>query len=476
MDNIPTNNPDIQAPQNPSVVNTDSSASDIPTNASSLQQPPIQGNAPDNSDKAQKNKNTIKIAAIVVLAAIVIYAAYVIITTSSYTNSSQNPVIAMLSTHRQLNVLEVANTMISSINNTKQFNISYSGSAILTMHSAMLGNTTFYMPLNISYKKYNSTSRMAINANNIPIIGSINMISVSKNNINYICTKSNSSGLLSGGSNPSNFICNYASNATSSMNITSEIKEFNMNVAGVGELTYNNQQCYLMQGNGTIEMPINSASTSSTSSLFPSSMSDINYNIASCISMQYGIPLNLTAVLQIGNSTSKPLNVKILLNEVNMNTNTNPEIAVLPGPVTNSNINATNTQGLNMATTYPTTSISSPSLQSKLEVGLATEAFCTNYTYCPSGTTPTSVCNQITANIAAFANGGSPPYHYSWYEKTPGNNFYSKTGINNSTYSFNDMQNTPLGNYSLIVVATDSAGNTGNATKSIPVSPLPSCS
>jgi len=299
---------------------------------------PEQGDAQQGKAHKVKAVNSslfVKAIAGIIILLLVAFLAYSLIKPAGSTAS--NPVIALLSTNKPVSLYAVANAIMSTLNNTKQINVSYTGSIQLAMKESLTGNLTETMPISAAYEKYGNILRESASISSVPILGNVNFVEISNKSVHYSCIDMSVLNMLTGNSS-SGFKCEKNTSAQSSTGIlnssvSSFTNELNMTVKGVKELSYNNEQCYLMQGSGRASMSENALQSSSLLTSI-SSPANFTYNITSCISMQYGIPLNLTATIIAGNSTS-PTKVVVVLKAIGINTNVNANIASLPGPIVN---------------------------------------------------------------------------------------------------------------------------------------------
>jgi len=299
---------------------------------------PEQGSAQQGKAHEVKAVNSSMLAkaiAGIIILMLVAFIAYSLIKPAGSTAS--NPVIALLSTNKPISLHALANAIISTINNTKQINVSYIGSVQLAMKEPLIGNLTETMPMNAVYEKDGNISRESASISGVPILGNVSIVEIANKSVHYSCIDMPALNMLTGNSS-SGFKCEKNASAQSSTgalnsSVSSFTNELNMTVKGVKELSYNNEQCYLMQSSGRASMPQNALQSSSMLTSI-ASPANFTYNITSCISMQYGIPLNLTATIIAGNSTS-PMKVVLVLKTIGINTNVNANIASLPGPVVN---------------------------------------------------------------------------------------------------------------------------------------------
>ncbi|MGC8652083.1 MAG: hypothetical protein ACP5UH_02425 [Candidatus Micrarchaeia archaeon] len=307
----------------------------------------------------------------VIIIALMAYAAYYLISPqhASSVSSSSNRVIAMLATHKPVSAFAVANAMSGLMNASQKLNVSYTGSVGISTRSALLGNFSESMPLSMSYQKYYNISRVTVSLSGVPVLGNISVVEILNKTVRYTCTKMPALGILSNSSS-TGFQCekNASSSSPSAINLsvsnlTALSDKLNITVVGVKELSYNKQQCYLMEGHGKVNIPQSISSSASPIALTPvSGSAAFTYNITSCVSLQYGLPLNFSLEMAGGNTTS-PVKVSLAFNEVSIGTNTNAQISALPGPIENAS-------GIGLA--YPTTTI--PGIPSTSNASVANQS------------------------------------------------------------------------------------------------------
>ncbi|MFP3278003.1 MAG: hypothetical protein RXO43_00345 [Candidatus Micrarchaeota archaeon] len=296
-------------------------------------------NTPSNTSSSmqgsvkQKSNNGMLIKAIAALIIIVIvaYLAY------SFTKPAySNPVIALLSTGKPVSMVAVVNAMINTVNATNKLNVSYTGTVELHINSFLTGSLSTSAPIEFSYEKYYNISRISFGISDVPLVGNMSSVIIKNGSTLYTCSKTSFSGLLMG---TSNYTCTKNLNTTISQiqtpgisNITNTTKELNITVHGVKEISNNKITCYLMQGSGKLNIPLNNTNSNAFVGVIKSKGANFTYNLTSCVSTQYGIPINVSGSIAEINSS---IQFKILLsmNATYINNNTNPEIASLPGPI-----------------------------------------------------------------------------------------------------------------------------------------------
>ena len=306
-------------------------------------------NMPSNTSSSmqgsvkQKSNNGMLIKAIAALIIIVIvaYLAY------SFTKPTySNPVIALLSTNKPVSMVAVVNAMINTVNATNKLNVSYTGNVelhIVELHinSFLTGSLSTSAPIEFSYKKYYNISRISFGISGVPLVGNMSAVFIKNGSTLYTCSKTSFSGLLTSNSN---YTCTKNLNTTISQiqtpgisNITNTTKELNITVHGVKEISNNKITCYLMRGSGKLNIPLSNTNSSPFVGVLKSGGANVTYNLTSCVSTQYGIPINVSGSIAEINSSIQ-LKILFSMNATYINNNTNPEIALLPGPIL-SNVN-----------------------------------------------------------------------------------------------------------------------------------------
>ena len=301
-------------------------------------------NMPSNTSSSmqgsvkQKSNNGMLIKAIAALIIIVIvaYLAY------SFTKPTySNPVIALLSTNKPVSMVAVVNAMINTVNATNKLNVSYTGNVELHINSFLTGSLSTSAPIEFSYKKYYNISRISFGISGVPLVGNMSAVFIKNGSTLYTCSKTSFSGLLTSNSN---YTCTKNLNTTISQiqtpgisNITNTTKELNITVHGVKEISNNKITCYLMRGSGKLNIPLSNTNSSPFVGVLKSGGANVTYNLTSCVSTQYGIPINVSGSIAEINSSIQ-LKILFSMNATYINNNTNPEIALLPGPIL-SNVN-----------------------------------------------------------------------------------------------------------------------------------------
>jgi len=309
-----------------------------PTNLQSNANTPSNTSSSMQGSVKQKSNNGMLIKAIAALIIIVIvaYLAY------SFTKPTySNPVIALLSTNKPVSMVAVVNAMINTVNATNKLNVSYTGTVELHIDSSLTGSISTSAPIELSYEKYYNISRISFGISGVPLVGNMSAVFIKNGSTLYTCSKTSFSGLLTSNSN---YTCTRNLNTTISQiqtpgisNITNTTKELNITVHGVKEISNNKITCYLMRGSGKLNIPLNNINSSPFVGVLKSGGANVTYNLTSCVSTQYGIPINVSGSIAEINSSIQ-LKILFSMNATYINNNTNPEIALLPGPIL-SNVN-----------------------------------------------------------------------------------------------------------------------------------------
>jgi hypothetical protein len=425
------------------------------------------GMATKSGDEDKNKQNSIplsKVGLAFVIVAILV-AAYYLFSHSS--PSYNNPVISVLATHKPVSFVSFANTMLNYVNSTKQLNVSYNGTAILSFSSSFTGGITMSIPIEFSYQKYYSISRFSASLSDIPMLGNASFVIITNKSGSYFCTNSSSSYFNTG---KSGFTCMKSALSQGSSifptNLNNIKNNLEFNVEGYKQASYNGQPCYIMVGKG-----IANISSSNQSFMMQTPMpQEFAYNITSCISLQYGIPLNFSMSIASTNKTS-PGKFVITINERAINTNTNPSIASLPGPIENitqissgfgignstigtiSTNESITTSGFNTSTittpTIGTTSLTPPCNSINLSTNLMSQIIIQNCTWNGGGINITiGGGNSGWASVKIIANKGTPMFSNAGTYWCPSDVGYI---------------NLPKGNYTVIFRTGNGGGSCGNA-------------
>ncbi|MGC8688264.1 MAG: hypothetical protein ACP5RQ_02595, partial [Candidatus Micrarchaeia archaeon] len=324
----------VNKKQKVGALNNKFNSTNVVINNSNLQSANYKSSSKTKVQQSRQNKNTpssilIKVVAVVIMFAIIVYAVYYFFNYGGFPSSnSNNSVTSILATHKPAKIINLANVIINYTNNTKQLNVSYNGSITLISTSTLTGSMSINIPMKIEYEKYYNLSRTMLNLNNVPLLENLSFVEISNKSEQYSCANSSSSFALTGSNG---FKCqNITSNKTlSELPININLKEVNFDIIeSFNKTSYKGQPCYVINGNGIINIPANL--TSKYTLAKNSTLQRLNYSINGCMSTQFGLPLNLSMAL-----STNTMKILITLAETNFNANTNPTIAKLPGPIEN---------------------------------------------------------------------------------------------------------------------------------------------
>jgi hypothetical protein len=379
-----------------------------PTNLQNKANTPSNTSSDMQGSVKQKSNNgmLIKAIAVLVIVVIAVYLAY-----SFIKPAHSNPVITLLSTDKPVSMVAVANAMVNTVNATNKLNVSYTGTAELSVNSSLTGYLSTSMPIEFSYEKYYNISRISVGISDVPSEGNMSSVIIRNGSVVYTCSKALFSSIFTG---TSNYTCTKNVTATTSQaqtsgisNITNIIKKFNITVHGVKEISNNKIACYLMQGSGKLNIPLNTDPDPFVGMIQSKGGANFIYNFTSCVSTQYGIPINASGSIAEINS-SVQFKILFSINASYINNNTNPKIASLPGPI----LSNPSFFG-NICIASPGFLCINPALNNgtlTVTLGQATGATWSNVTYCfvpNSAGTPSSCSNYPSSTlIGRLYSGG----------------------------------------------------------------------
>jgi hypothetical protein len=285
------------------------------------------------------NTNLIVIGIIAVIAVIGILLYFV--HGGSHVNS-------ILSPGTVVNYAQLSSIIRNGTNSTNQLQVNYTGQAefIAAGQSSGSSSFTFTIPFSIGYMKYNKSTRIYASAIGIPVLGNMSIVSINvSKGASYSCIKS-SLALMAGNTSTPKFACTKGSNANNPSQ--SLLNESSLGIGGkagasvfnsilltvIGPETYKGQQCILLAGKGNIK--------ENTTSLNGTQISqNVGYNISTCISSSYYVPLNISIRTSNVNSTIGNYAFTIFLNEIELSpTVSQAAVTALPGPIENSTSSA----------------------------------------------------------------------------------------------------------------------------------------
>ncbi len=322
---------------------------DDKNNTSAFQQQPVQ-----IQPRFQKRAFPLKAAAAAVAVVIILAAAYVLLGSQSLPGSSggSSALQAELSSPGNQTVAGVVGVTAGKLATLNELNVSYSGHALIGVKASSLGNIQFSVPFRLSFQKLGQNSRIYFNASGIPVLGNITTTEISlANGTSYSCTASSFLSGMSGAPSSQNagkVTCQKS--ATSASAPTSIGSQFNLNISQLssslnssglkamngtkvkiaGQAQYLGQGCVLVLISGKVNQPNTTG----------------DYNVSTCLSAQYYVPLNLTASASVSTASNGGYDVTVAVNETSIGGQvTLAGISALPGPVVNST--ASQPQNLN---------------------------------------------------------------------------------------------------------------------------------
>ena len=417
-------------------------------------------------------RNSLLYGAIAVAIVIVVVAVLLL------SSHSSTGLVSVLPPGKTVSLKQLGSLVLQHLNSTSQLNVSYSAVALLTLEGSAGGSggsgVTMTVPFEVSLLKYRNSSRLSISAVGVPIVGNFSLVAIRNNSrSSYVCTKSALSSFLNS-SAPATYTCSRSNasvtssllNSSSSFGVSSAASSLNsITLKAVGLRSYKGEQCVLVSGEGN-------ATVNGTAG---AAAHRIGYNITSCLSNIYYVPLNFSMSTSTTNTLFGSYSLKLSMNETSLGTSvTDAEVVSLPGPVQNSTyvgtggafpgyttVNYTYTT-INYTTvnyTYPVTTIA-PS-GSSLN-GTSCGSF--NLSTALEGARLYGTCTWGGGPISIYAAGGNSGYV----------SYTISGGPNNVTYAHNSTTarcSTPMGSVYLpaqtyrIKMATGvGGGDCGNAT------------
>jgi len=204
------------------------------------------------------------------------------------------------------------------------------------------GFLTFSLPLNVTYERYNTSSRLIFNISKVPLLGNFSAVYVRVNSTStYSCTTLSGLNMTNSSSSPSksgykcmplrgvsNLFQAFASqNTSASGSIASGASfgsAFNISMRSLGTRYYKSMPCLFITGSG------------SSSTKTPAGNSNSSYDISMCLSGNYSMPLNFSLIGSVGVNATASTHYAVNLNEVFLGSPlSQAQVASLPGPVVN---------------------------------------------------------------------------------------------------------------------------------------------
>ncbi len=215
--------------------------------------------------------------------------------------------------------------ILQKINSYPQLGVSYSGKIGISVNYSGT-DPTIYIPINVSYLKYQNNERVSFTIGSLPTSGIGTVSGIGMHNISAVGISINNGSTVYAcyGYNGGQYSCVKSSGSPTQIlsNISSAFNFSGVKGYKVGSVLpgfYNGMPCWQANGNLTV--------SSSSQPLNGTALVDFN----SCFSSQYYFPLTLTA-----NISTKTGSYSISLAETNITQATSlSEVTSLPGPLLN---------------------------------------------------------------------------------------------------------------------------------------------
>ena len=243
------------------------------------------------------------------------------VTTTTPPTNVSNPILLKVYQKSNVNLMDFLDYAYSSLNSSKDINLTYSGTYNETDY--YYGNfnkgtkISANMPLNIAYEKLNNSYKFYFNTSGTSEFSNFSMMIIKNIPKSYFCVKlfSNSDICLN-------------LNKANTTSVLDYSKFDNMTISGIKSTKYNGKDCYLVKSSGILSN---------------NSLDYVYYKSNSCLSYKTGLPLNLSLFYSTDNKTIDEYeNDSIYINSSTYGNNANYNfISYLPSkPI---NITPTNT-------------------------------------------------------------------------------------------------------------------------------------
>ncbi len=258
-------------------------------------------------------------------------------TAPTSTNATESPLLNDYLQGTQLPMSQLTSVLAQHLNSSNQLNVSYSGTAVISGFSVLVDGLSVSIPLNVTYQKYGNSSRFDLLATTP--LGKVNYDVIQVNrSVSYTCRRG--LGILGNSTGSSNYTCT-RSNASvlavvsnpgslSSMLGSMPVSFNSTTLESSGDRSYDGMGCVLVFTTGTA--PINESIP------IIGTINAISYNVSSCLSGTYYVPLNITATLlaHLSKGGQNP-KVAVLLKEISIGKPvTRAGVVSLPAPVASS--------------------------------------------------------------------------------------------------------------------------------------------
>jgi hypothetical protein len=267
--------------------------------------------------------------AIVTLVIVIALCAYAWFALSRYLHVGGIQIHKILSANRTGTVSQVMGNMTEGFN-TSQFEVAYSGNAIVTLEGIQLG-----LPVNASMARYYNDSRAEIRIQNIPILGNLTIVQIKNGNSYYSCLGSINSSLrgyqcsVQPESNSIFYILGLASNDSAAGGLGST----QMHFGTVNQSSYSGMPCTNMDGYFSFTNSSRLGNLNLSSEAVQSPQAG-NVSFLSCVSDQDRIPLTIYLYV-LAKSGNTATSAGLQLGETSFSRTASGNITELPGPIMN---------------------------------------------------------------------------------------------------------------------------------------------
>jgi hypothetical protein len=283
----------------------------------------------ESPKKCGSHKKLLALCAVVIILGILLYLY------ETY-GSLPSAVISALSSGKSPNSAVLEGILLQKINSVKTFAVSYTGRITIKKDP----------PISFSFEKYYNNTKVFLSIDNVSPFGNLSAVLISENpfvNLSAVplsekfsthgtlCIKADPNSVfntIESGNTTDGYGCVQTYNVSAQAQLL-RILNFYVNASSLGNIvtkTYglklrNNQPCYFVSGNGTVE--VNSLLIGANSP----SQTLVNMYFDTCLSAQYSIPLNISTNMTTADGSS----INIFLNESSMNqTTTHYQVDSLP--------------------------------------------------------------------------------------------------------------------------------------------------
>jgi len=274
-----------------------------------------------------KGLAALAILLIITFVVIVAIGGYAWFTFSKYFHGGGTQSYKILAENQTATLSSVLQNMTQGFNTT-QFEVSYSGNAMVNLDGIQL-----VFPLTLGVAKYYNDSMAKVVIDNIPLVGNVSTIQIKNGSSYYTCesgVNSSKRGYQCSSSIESNSvfaISGFAFNGSTPQEVGSATIHFGTpNQSSYNGMPCTNTNGYFSYANAT---ELNSMNITS---MIGQRVSSANVLFLSCVSAQYKIPLTMIVQLtaKTGNTNTT---ASMELYEASYSTSSSAAITALPGPL-----------------------------------------------------------------------------------------------------------------------------------------------